>query len=336
MKPLSILVSVLAMAAAPIALGNDTAAVLRTGGLEFVTNEQIHMESEALFISASEIRVVYRFVNESEADQNVLVAFPMPDIASDWWMPSALPLGPADNPFEFETLFNGEPAEAELHQYAYALGVDRTQYLIDHDVPLLSSDPAVLDAIAALDAGTQAEMEHLGLIAPDPYAVDDGTQTYYVPAWIWRASYTWEAEFPAGEAVTVEHRYTPSVGGTAGVSFFTEPYDGYDPAAEYAVKYCTDKAFLNAVRQAGPAGEPWQAPFTEQWISYILTTGGNWAGGTIDNFRLTVDKGEADNLVSFCGEDVTKTGPTTFEMVKTDYWPDRDIDILILDRYEPQ
>jgi hypothetical protein len=49
---------------------------------------------------------------------------------------------------------------------------------------------------------------------------------------------------------------------------------------------------------------------------------------------LVVDKGEPDNLVSFCGEGVTKIGPTTFEMVKTDFWPDRDLDILILDRHE--
>jgi len=40
-------------------------------------------------------------------------------------------------------------------------------------------------------------------------------------------------------------------------------------------------------------------------------------------------------LVSFCGEDVKKIGPTTFEMVKTDYWPEREIEILILNRNEP-
>ena len=59
----------------------------------------------------------------------------------------------------------------------------------------------------------------------------------------------------------------------------------------------------------------------EQRLDYVLTTGGNWALGTIGDFKLTIDKGEPDNLVSFCGENVRKTGPTTFEMTAKDYYP---------------
>ena len=41
--------------------------------------------------------------------------------------------------------------------------------------------------------------------------------------------------------------------------------------------------------------------------------------------------------VSFCGEDVRKIGPTTFEMVRTDFWPEKDVEILILERQpDPQ
>ena len=46
----------------------------------------------------------------------------------------------------------------------------------------------------------------------------------------------------------------------------------------------------------------------------MLTTGGNWAVGTIGKFKLTVDKGDPKALVSFCGDNVKKIGPTTFEM----------------------
>jgi hypothetical protein len=118
----------------------------------------------------------------------------------------------------------------------------------------------------------------------------------------------------------------------------SEPYEGYDPASEYKTKYCTDEAFISAVRKTLPnPQEPWGAPFSESWISYVLTTGGNWSGGAIERFRLVVDKGSPANLVSFCGEDVTKIGPTTFEMVKTDFWPERDLEILILKRLpDPQ
>ena len=61
----------------------------------------------------------------------------------------------------------------------------------------------------------------------------------------------------------------------------------------------------------------------EQRLDYVLTTGGNWALGTIGDFKLTIDKGDPANLVSFCGENVKKTGPTTFEMTAKDYYPDR-------------
>ncbi|WP_273560710.1 DUF4424 family protein [Methylobacterium sp. NMS14P] len=67
----------------------------------------------------------------------------------------------------------------------------------------------------------------------------------------------------------------------------------------------------------------------EQYLSYVITSGGNWAG-PIGTFKLTVDKGDPATLVSFCGTGVRKTGPTTFESVATDYVPGHDIDILLL------
>src|SRR3546814_10828886 len=70
------------LAVAPV-LANDTSAVLTTGGLEFITNQDIVMESEELFISKDEIRVVYQFRNDGDVDPNILVAFPMPDIRSE-------------------------------------------------------------------------------------------------------------------------------------------------------------------------------------------------------------------------------------------------------------
>ena len=68
-------------------------------------------------------------------------------------------------------------------------------------------------------------------------------------------------------------------------------------------------------------------------MSYILKTGGNWALGTIGKFKLTIDKGAPQNIITFCGSGVKKTGPTTFEVNATDYYPARDIDILILEPY---
>jgi hypothetical protein len=321
------------LAAGASALANDTSAVLTTGGLEFITNQDIVMESEELFISKEEIRVVYQFHNTGEVDQNILVAFPMPDIVPNFWSPVAFPMGPDDNLFEFETTLNGEPVEATLHEYAYAFGVDRTKLIKQLGLPLVPISSAASDATDALDEETTARLLHMGLVTPDEFDAGQGWEKHYWPAWTYRATYTWEGNFPAGETVEVVHTYKPSVGGTVAVSFLSEPYEDYDPATEYKTKYCTDESFLKAVKATLTSpDDTYSAPFTESWISYILTTGGNWGGGAIKNFRLVVDKGSPDNLVSFCGEGVKKIGPTTFEMVKTDFWPQRELDILILER----
>lgn len=320
------------LAAAP-ALANDTSAVLTTGGLEFITNEDIVMESEELFISKDEIRVVYQFRNTGETDQNILVAFPMPDIVPNFWSPVAFPTGPDENLFQFETTLNGQPVEATLHEYGYAFGVDRTKLIKQLGLPLVPISTAASEATDALDDETTQRLLHLGLVTPDEFDAGEGWEKHFWPAWTYKATYTWEGDFPTGETVEVVHTYKPSVGGTVGVSFLSEPYEDYDPATEYKTKYCTDEGFLDAVRATLTSpDEPYSAPFTESWISYILTTGGNWGGGAISKFRLVVDKGSVDNLISFCGEDVKKIGPTTFEMVKTDFWPQRELDILILER----
>jgi hypothetical protein len=74
---------------------------------------------------------------------------------------------------------------------------------------------------------------------------------------------------------------------------------------------------------------PKDGTLIEQRISYILKTATNWSG-PIKAFRLVVDKQYPDNLVSFCGQDVRKTGQTTFEMTRTNFTPTEDLSVLIL------
>ena len=47
---------------------------------------------------------------------------------------------------------------------------------------------------------------------------------------------------------------------------------------------------------------------------------------------LTVDKGAAENLVSFCGEEAQKISETQLEVTKSDYTPDGNLSILFLSR----
>lgn len=321
----------LMLAASAPALANDTSAVLTTGGLEFVANYEIVMQSEELFISQDEIRVVYQFRNDGKEDQNVLVAFPMPDIINDIYSPVSYPVGPDDNLFEFTTTFDGKPVDATLHEYAYAYGVDRTALLKELGLPLVPITEQAAEAAEKLSATDSNNLTHLGMLAVEEYDVGKGFERHYAPAWIYRATYTWDATFPAGKVVTVEHRYKPSVGGTVGIGFFSTSDAGKAEISDYAKVYCPDDALIAAVRAKTTQRDGYDfAPYTESWISYILTTGGNWGGNGIEKFRLVVDKGDRENLVSFCGEGVKKIGPTTFEMVKENFYPEKELDILIL------
>lgn len=321
------------------ALANDTMATLSTGGLVFVQTEAVKMVSEDLYVSPTEVRVKYEFRNDGETDTRSLVAFPLPDITGSPDFMVSVPTEDPENLFGFETLLNGEPVEARLHQYAFAQNVEYTDLLVGMGVPLTPFGNETISAIAALSDEQKAELFHNGLIVPLEFDAGQGWQKEFYPTWTLKTTYTWEADFPVGETVTVEHSYKPSVGGTVAVTFLAEPYDGYDPATAYRTRYCTDDAFVGAVEKTLPNPEErYGAPFTESWIAYVWSTGANWAG-SIGKFHLTIDKGSPDNLVSFCWDGkVTKTSPTTFEMEAEDWWPpwDRELEVLILNRRQDE
>ena len=337
------------MLAAP-AIGNDTMAQLGTGGLVFVTNDQIKMASEDLYISPTEVRVTYEFENTSEEDQHILVAFPMPDIqgSGDFMIDvpiqnanygSAEPIDDPDNLFGFATTFNGVPVEAELHQYVFNNNIDYTKLLKNLGVPLEPFGEATSDALAKLDADDIQNLTRLGLVFSYEFDGGNGTEVDVVPIWTLRSTYSWEATFKPGISDVV-HTYRPSVGGTVATTFIPKEGDDYaqERYDEYVKKYCVEDNLVSAVRKQGITQDGWtNYPYYENWISYIWSTGNNWSG-SIGKFTLTVDKGSTDNFVSFCGEDVKKIGPTTFQMTATDWWPpyDRELEILLLKKVDAE
>ena len=106
-----------AMAAAVPALANDSSAELTTGGLVFVRNDNVEMQSEDLRISAKEIHVRYRFFNKSDKPVTVLVAFPMPEIKVDEQdQIISVPTEDPVNFLAFTTTVNGQPVVTKVEQ----------------------------------------------------------------------------------------------------------------------------------------------------------------------------------------------------------------------------
>lgn len=329
----AITVLMLFAAAWPRAEANDSMAELNNNGLVLITSGEVEMRSEDLYISMDDVRVRYVFYNRSDADITTLVAFPMPDIAGEPY--GTGPALPSDNPvnlMNFSVSVDGMAVTPQVEQRVRAAGIDRTDFLNQHGIPLAPHLLSTEDRLKALPPEAQANLVRYGMVYKNEFDGGQGLEVQLMPVWTLSTTYYWEQTFPARKEVVVEHRYQPSVGGTAGVAFLD--YETAEPVpeifAEYQQKYCVDPPFTRAVqKRRGPDGG---FPFTESYVAYVLRTGANWADA-IGQFRLVVDKGSTDNLVSFCGEGVKKIAPTQFEMVKENFWPDRDLNILFLVRH---
>ncbi|CAH2403304.1 DUF4424 domain-containing protein [Mesorhizobium ventifaucium] len=323
-----VLTAALALSATPV-FANDSIAELGTGGLILSRSDAVAMESEDLYISPEKVTVDYVFRNNTDKDVDAIVAFPMPDLEGDPNEMPAIPAGQSDNFLGFEVTIDGVAAKPQLEQKAFALGIDISADLKAQNVPFYPFGDAARAALAKLPQAVADDWVDRGLIIEDTADDGSGMKTVYVPFWQLRSTYWWRSTFPANKAVRVAHRYKPSVGGTSSVSFF---YDGQFQGqyAAYKTRYCMDGTFENAIRKAAKGNPDGTPRYFENRIAYVLTTGGNWATGSIGKFKLTVDKGDPKNLVSFCGENVRKVGPTRFEMTAENFYPEHDIDILLL------
>ncbi len=154
-------------------------------------------------------------------------------------------------------------------------------------------------------------------------------QKHLSARWGLQTTFYWEQTFPSRREIVIEHRYKPSVGGTVGTGFGAAGVTKEEWFPGYRKKYCIDAAFIAATERARKAAKGADsAPFFKERIDYILKTGANWSG-PIGDFRLVVDKGSPDALVSFCGTGVKKIGPTEFEMRATGFFPEHELEILI-------
>lgn len=325
MKALVALVLTSAWLAAP-AIANDSVAEVGTGGLLLGRTDAIEMTSEDLFLSMDRVTVDYVFTNKTDAAVRTVVAFPMPDIDTRPQTMVSLP-GEGDDFLGFTVEVDGKAVNPTLQQHAYANGVDVTGQIVAAGLPLAPFSQEAYQRVQSLRGETLIALAALGAVSGEIGDGQVGPDTYIEPAWVLKSAYWWEMTFPPNQAIRVRHQYRPSVGGSAGLFFLMAGEDGTKADPAMVEKYCMDDVFLRAARKRQEAMSSGGPGYYESRISYVLTTGANWAG-PIRSFRLTIDKGRPDNLVSFCGENVRRTGPTTFVMEQTDFWPSRDLDIL--------
>ncbi len=303
-----------------VVIANDTEAELPLGGLTFVQSRDISMDSEELFLSEKEVRVKYRFTNQSAKDITTLIAFPLPEIPAQSARDEESPIVNVDS-LEFKTTVDGQPIMLGVEYVAKVRGQTINPRLKELGWSILSSNE-FNKTIKKLTPEKLASLVSEGLITKSDFY---GFQSN----WSVTPNITRQQIFPAGKTITVEHRYVPVMGGSIAGGLSQQQV-----RAEYVRKYCIEPSFWAGFKKrqterARASEEKSMERYSESWLGYVLKTGANWKG-PIKEFRLVVDKGKTDTLVSFCMDGVKKISPTQFEVIKKNFVPDRDLDILLV------
>jgi hypothetical protein len=320
------------LAAAGAARANDSAAELSIGGLQLVRTGDVAIESEDLKISPDRVTVRYQFANTSGKPVTLTVAFPLPDIDLSEAETIALPSADPVNFVDFETRIDGVPAQFRIDQRATVGEKDVSALLAQFKLPLLPIGSREI-RLADLPEATRTKLADQGLLMPA--GTDDKGHQNYAAAWVAKTSAVRQQTFPADRKVVVEHRYKPSVGTSSDTILRSALRRNRPLSSEverYRKDYCISDAFLAELDKRAGDKAINAAMIQERRINYVLKTGANWAA-PIGAFKLTIDPGAGDRLVSFCPGRLQPAAPNALEFTAKDFRPDADLKILIVGRF---
>jgi hypothetical protein len=318
-------------AGTPAALANDSAAELSIGGLTFSRTADVSMESEELKISPEAVTVRYRFVNHRPTPVTLTVAFPLPDLELSEMENIAFPSNDPVNFVRFETKVDGKRIDLTINQRALLGEKDVTATLKNAGIAVLPIGPEQ-KTLADLKPETREKLVNEGLLLQS--GADEQGKPIYAPGWIVRTSAVRQQTFPPQRPVVVEHRYRTSLGVSFDTVLRRSLRQNKAMKAEvdrYRDLYCTSSALLSSIDKLAGDAEGNKAKLQEWRISYVLKTGANWAG-PIRDFKLVVDTGKPERLVSFCAPNIKPLSPHSVGVTATDFTPDKNLDILIIGR----
>ncbi len=326
MRKIAAVLALSACLAAP-SFADDGTAELGVGGLTFTKSADIRMAKEDLYVSPEKVRIRFAFANDGK-DQDVVVAFPLPDINLEDLQGEAYGTIGADpvNFVGFTTTVDGQRVAATVEQKAMLHGKDVSALVRAAGLPLNLAANDGTGLLQKLPSAKRAPLVKAGLI--------DGDNEYPAPLWTVQTRFYWTQHFPAGKTLTIEHSYTPVSGGLQ----YSQGVDGKGPDPDLVKLYCIDPGIVRKLKAMSddpklrapdennrPGGMLWG------WTTdYILSTANTWKG-PIGHFHLTLDKLDARSVITLCWKgDLKKTTPTTFEFTADNFAPRQDIKMLVL------
>jgi hypothetical protein len=240
---------------------------------------------------------------------------------------------PGDDPVNFvnfETKVDGRPVKFEMLQRAYLGGKDVTDTLKAAGLALLPMGTQQ-ESVDALAQQTREKLVADGVLLAN--GTDQNGKTLYSGPWTVKTSASHQQTLPPGKPVTIEHSYRASVG----ISFDTvlrkavrESQAMAPEFKRYQAEYCIPDGMLRGIDRATGASPANTVKLQERRISYRLKPDAD--AGPVKDFRMVIDKGRADHLVSFCADSVKKISATSFEFRAKDFTPERDLKILLITR----
>jgi len=302
---------------------DDTSVTLGAGGLVPMKSSDNTMESEDLQISTGRIEVKSLFRNNSDRDIVTLVAFPLPELDGGLLRTSIvlLPSGGSVNFVDFALKVNRRATATKTDLRAFWEGQDITTHLRSLGLPISVLDKGMDAAIGRLAPAIRRGIEKEELIIPinDPHE-----SRKWSPEWANHVNFYWSQRFPRKSAIEVEHTYRPVVG-------VGDRYRDIDQG--FTVKqYCggpDDVDRIEREKRAHPEKHELDTIWTENYINFVLKTARNWAG-PIGRFHLTVLSDSPNDIALTCLPGLKKASPVRYELRYSDFRPDRDLDLLII------
>ncbi len=323
------LIALLGACLAVPSFADDGSSQLAAGGIVFVKSADIRMAKEDLYISKENVRIRFEFQNTG-ADQDVMIAFPLPDLDIEDFQGEEVGTV-VDDPLNFvgfTAKVDGKPVKFQSEQRAFIKGKDVSAVIRAAGLPLNLIAQGGYDKLDKLSDAQKKALAKAGVV--------DYTDSHAEPLWTVRTRFYWTQHFPAGKTVVIEHGYKPVTGGG-------QYYDSTDAPArpeDWSKPFCFDPGTSALLRKMladpklrakdGDFNNAVGGPLWAYTTDYILKTANTWKG-PIGHFHLTLDKLEPKAILNLCWKgNLKKTGPTTFEFTADNFAPTQDIHMLVL------
>jgi hypothetical protein len=330
LKPLCCATLLVGAACSP-APAFDSTAELPVGGLTFMRGAEVTIESQELTITPEQVSIRYVFQNQSDKPAVVTIAFALPDIDLSEADNFAIPTDDPVNFVAFRTKVDGKAVNLAISQRAVLGAKDVSTSIRSAGLPLLAIGMQQ-SRIAELPRDVRERLVGEGLLIPA--GTDVKGRQLYAGSWTVKTHAARQQDFPAGNPVVIEHRYRTSMGMSFDTVLRKGLRDNMALDAEikrYRTAYCVSEDLLRGLDRIAGDAEANTTGMQERRIKYILTAGAGGLG-PVKDFKLVIDKGKPDRLVSFCLDNVKKISPTAFEVRMKDFTPERDLKILLIGR----